>query len=50
MNVFKAKYMEVYDTPMVHELFVSLFGMDGLSETTNKILTGEHILPPCIHP
>ena len=50
MNVLKSKYVVVYDTPMVHEPFVSLLGIDGLSETADKILTGEYILPLCIHP
>ena len=50
MEVFKSKFMEVYDTPMVHEPFCTLLGQDGLTKGADDILEGKLILLPCIYP
>ena len=46
---FKAKFYEVYDTPIAREPFTTILGLDGLTENSEHILTGTYIFPPIIH-
>ena len=49
MTEFK-NFTKVYDTPIVHEPFLSILRQDGLSLDAEQILKGINVLPPCIHP
>ena len=49
-NNFKQKYIEVYDTPMPHEPFLSWFGHNGLTLQSIEVLNGDFVFPPMIHP
>ena len=50
MKTFQAKFMEVYDTHMVHEPFISMSGPDGLAKDADNLLSGDLDIPACIHP
>ena len=50
MNYFKNKFMNFYDTPMVHDPLTTLLGQDGISKGADDILQGRISLTPCISP
>ena len=50
MKEFKNKFMELYDTPIVHKPFLPIIGPDGLSPDADKIIMGINVLPPCLDP
>ena len=50
MTAFKKKITKVYDTPIVHEPFLSIIGEDGLLSDAGKVLLGINFIKPCIHP
>ena len=47
---FKAKFLEVYDTPLAQTPFLELLGYDGLTEVAEQIILGTYVPPPVIHP
>ena len=47
---FKAKFTEVYDTPIPHQPFTRIIGQDGLTKEAEEILRGNYMFPPVIHP
>ena len=47
---FKSKFMEVYDTPIVHNPFTNILGYNGLTSAASEILNGSYKFPPVIHP
>ena len=49
-NNFKQKYVEVYDTPMPHEPFLSWFGHDSLTLQLIEVLKGDFVFLSVIHP
>ena len=49
MYNFKAKFLEVYHTPIPHRLFTDILGPLGLHNNVDAILRGEYQLPSVIH-
>jgi hypothetical protein len=50
LQAHKTKFTENYDTHSLLEPLASILGPDGLTQSSELILTGQYKFPPCIHP
>ena len=50
LKAHKIKFAENYDTNSFLEPLASILGPDGLTKSSDLILTGQYKFPPCIRP